>query len=317
MVGNIVGGIASMGGQMMAGQQAGQGETEAQNLRNLALQQLMQIEVPDIELMNRNYLVPEMVGEYNPEMEQALGLGASAMEDVAVDPRLASSQYSALEQLAGLADGGLSTADLGALEQIRRQSAAQDQAKQGQILQQMQQRGQGGSGAELIARLKSAQSSADRSSQEGLTIAQQAQQRALQALMNQGNMATTMRSQDVGEQSDIARAKDVISKFNVANQQNVGQRNVSSQNQSQQQNLANRQAIENQRANIRNREQDVNKGLYQQRFQNEMTRQAPITGQQNSNAGNTQQIGYARAERTKEMADSFGDMAGGMGGMGM
>lgn len=314
-MGAIAGGLTSMIGGISADQQARGGENASENLMNQALARLLDIDTPDIDLLKRDYLVPELVGEFTPEMERALSLDPSAMEDVAVDPRLAQAQYDALQQLAGLADTGLSNADIAMLEQTRRGAAAQDQARQNAIMQEMRQRGIGGSGAELAARLKSSQNAADRASQEGMQIAQMAQQRALQALMNQGNLASSMRNQDVGEQSNVARAKDAINQFNVSNRQNVGQRNVGMQNQAQMQNLANRQAIENQRAAIRNAQQDVNRELYQRDFDNKLRKEAPITGQSNTLAGETRSNAQAQGERTKDIFDSFGNMFGGMGFM--
>jgi len=316
-MGSLIGGGISLIGNIGADRTANRSANEANRQRTLALQELMGIDIPDIELMKRAYEVPELVGEYTPEMEQLFAQDPSAMEGVAVDPRLASSQYAALQQLSGLAESGLSPEDIAGLEQVRRQSAAQDQARQGQILQEMQQRGVGGAGSELIAKLKSSQSAADRSSQEGLEIAKMAQQRALQAIMNQGNLASSMRNQDVGEQSNIARAKDVINQFNTANRQNVQQRNVGNQNVAQQQNLQNRQGIENQRANIRNLEQDVNKDLYQQRFKNERNKADSISNAVFSEFGvgnSIEKSGKDRSDRQRRTANSIGNMAGPMAG---
>lgn len=316
MIGNLIGGGLGVIGGLFGDNQAGRAERQAQEMRNNALRDLMNIDLPDIEAMKRDYEVPELMGKLTPQMEQALALGDSAYEDVAIDPRLQQAQFDALAQLGEISQGGLTDADMMGLEQVRRNAAGQDQARQEAILQQMQQRGFGGFGNELIAKLSSGQAAADRASQEGMQIAQMAQQRALEALMNQGNMASSVRSQEFGEQSRAADARDIINRFNVQNQQGVQQRNIGQQNMAQQQNLSARQAQENQRAATRNLEQDINRGqLPQQQFDNTMRRQAPITQIQTGMANQEQQAGYNRADRTRGMFNSFGDMAGAIGGM--
>src|SRR5690606_10901263 len=122
----------------------------------------------------------------------------------------------------------------------------------------------GGSGMELAARLQSAQSSADRQSQESDRLMQIAQQRALDAMSQAGNLATGMRSQSFGEQSDIARARDLINQFNVQNQQNVHQRNVANTNQANLRNLQERQRLSEAGTAIKNAQQQYNKELQQQ-----------------------------------------------------
>ena len=79
----------------------------------------------------------------------------------------------------------------------------------------MAQRGVGGSGVELAARLGANQASADRMSRESDTLVQQAQQRAMDAMMNQANLGGQIRSQDYGEQSNLASARDAMNKFNT------------------------------------------------------------------------------------------------------
>jgi len=238
------------------------------------------VKLPDIDLMKLNLESPELIGQYAPLLEQLQQMGPSAMEGVSTDPRLKQAQMQALEQLSGFSKGEMSLADSSMVEQIRRGAAAQGQARQSAILSEMQQRGQGGSGAELIARLKSGQAEADRASQEGMALQQMLQQRALSALSQQGQLAGSVRNQEFGEQSDIAKSRDIINQFNTQNKQNVGQRNVSSQNQAQLGNLNARQQVADSAVAMRNRQQQYNKALEQQRYANEMTRAQAMAGQQ-------------------------------------
>jgi len=258
----------------------GAGNREAKKSRQVLRENIARtdaIKIPELEKLFLDQL--SSAGELTPELEQAVLQQASAMEGVSTDPRLKTQQMSALEQLAGIAETGMSPADQAAFELARRNSAQEEQARQGQILQEMQARGQGGSGIELISRLKSNQSAADRLQEAQLQQAQAQQQARMQALGQVGNLSSQVREQDFGEQARIAQATDMINQFNAQNQQGVQSRNVGSKNQAQMANLQNQQNILNQNVGLRNQQQQFNKGLTQQQFNNEMAKQAARSGQ--------------------------------------
>lgn len=276
----LIGSVAApvIGG--MIGNQAASGQRDAANAaRAQALAQYSGISVPDQEQQRLSMNMLQYLGDYNPQSETALNMGPTAMNNVSTDPRLQQAQMSALQQLSGLASGKPQEGDLAAFELARRNAAQESQAKQQQIIQEMQARGQGGSGAELIARLKSAQSGADSLQQAQLQQAQAMQQARIQALANQSAMAGQVRGQQYGEQSDLARAKDVISQFNIQNQQNVGQRNVTGANQAGLRNLETRQQMGNQNVGLQNQQQMYNKNLAQQQFQNQLNLAGAKAGQ--------------------------------------
>ncbi len=234
------------------------------------------IQLPELQQLFLDQLTS--AGTLSPELEQALSLGPSAMEGVSTDPRLKSQQLKALEQLAGVAETGMTPADQAAFELARKKAASENQAMQGQILQQMQARGQGGSGAELIARLKGAQTSADMLQDAQLQQAQAQQAARLQAMNQVGALSGQVRQQDFGEASDIARAKDLVNQFNLQNQTAAQRANVQAKNQAQQANLQNQQNIMNQNVGLRNQQQQYNKQLAQQQFQNQLTKQQAKSG---------------------------------------
>lgn len=243
---------------------------DANDARNAALAEYLNISVPDVEKMKLQLDQMQSVGEINPELQALFELGPSALENVNVDPRLRQNQLQALEQFAGLAKGELTQADLAGFELAKREAAAMDQAKQGQILQEMQARGQGGSGAELIARLKSSQSSADRLSNADLEQAKAIQNARLSALQQQANLSGSLRQQDYGEASNLAQQQDRISQFNTQSKQQQNASNVGIQNQAQMANLQNRQNIANANVGLRNQQQQYNKELAQRDYNNRM-----------------------------------------------
>lgn len=309
--GTAIGAGAGLLGSILGDSAADEANDQAQRLRDAALAQFANLNIPDTDKMSLFLEEMKSSGMYSPEMEQALTLGPSSMENINIDPRLRATQLSALEQVSGIAKNGLSDADMASLELIRRQAAGEAQAKQGQILQNMQARGQGGSGAELIAKIQSAQSSADRLNQQALEEAKMMQQARMQALQQQGNMSGQIRSQDYGEQTDAAKARDAINQFNLLNQQQTSQRNTSNKNTAQQQNLANQQQIMNQNAALHNQQQQYNKNLQQQNFNNQMQLANSKAAAMQGRASGYQDQAARQATSTGQMWQGIGQLGAG------
>lgn len=167
-------------------------------------------------------------------------MGNSAFDDVAVDPRLKDSQMGSLAALDEIVQGGgMSARERAQLGHVQSDVAAADRGRRDAILQNMQARGMGGSGMELLAQLQSNQAATDRAAQQGLDIEAQAQDRALQALMSQGQLAGNIRGQDHGEQAQAAAARDAISQFNTAALNSGSQFNANTANSMAQVNAGN------------------------------------------------------------------------------
>ena len=282
----ILAAAAPIVGGLIGQEQARGARSAADKAREQALAQYANLEVPDIksqELLLQEYA---LTGQMTPELEMLLQQNPTAMENISIDPRLRAEQMSALEQMSGLAEGKMNPADAAAFELARRQSAAEAQAKEGQILQNMQQRGQGGSGAELMARLQSNQSGADRLQQAELEQAKAMQNARMAALTQQANMSGQLRTQDYGEQSNLAKAKDLINQFNTQNAQGVQQRNVGTKNNAQLTNLQNQQNNANMNTDLRNKQQISNKNLIADQYQRQLQLAAAKAGQYQAQAQN-------------------------------
>jgi hypothetical protein len=289
----IAGAIAApLIGGLIGADQANKERRAAEDARRQAMEQFANISIPDIEKQLLSLNQYSSAGQYSPEMEQLMQLGPTAMEGIALDPMMRQQQLQALEQMVGISSGEIQPGDEAAFQLATRNASALDQAKQGQILQEMQQRGQGGSGAELLARLKSSQSSADMLNQANLEQAAKMQQARMAALQAQSNMASGLRSQDYGEQTDLAKARDIINQFNTQNSQSVNSRNTGSRNSAQQMNLQNNQNLGNMNTELANKQQISNKSLQQQKFENEKSLAAARAGlYQNEAAAKTAQAG--------------------------
>jgi hypothetical protein len=192
------------------------------------------------------------VGRLSPEMEQEILQQDSELKGLKVDPRFKAAQMKALTNLEQQGQQGLTLEDRTALMETQRQAAQQNQGQQEAILQNMEARGMGGSGAELAARLQASQSGADAAAQKGLQIAAQAQRARMDALARAGAAAGQMGQQEFENQGSVASAQDVINRFNTGSRQNVQQRNVQSSNEANKYNLDYQKALESNRVGTTN-----------------------------------------------------------------
>lgn len=283
-LGAVAGGAVGLLGGILGGQSARRQERQADRLRREALAQYEGIDLPDYEKMRLYLQDLEQVGELDPKlMGQIDQLGPSAMEGVEVDPRLRDAQLQALEYMQELGTEGLTQGEMAQLRQIQRQAQAQQQAQQQSILQEMAQRGMGGSGVELAARLAAAEGGSGMAAEQFDRAAQMAQQRALEGMMQSGQLGGQIRSQEFGEQSEAARAADIIDQFNLS--QRLGHRSadVDRLNQAQAANLAEQQRIADAAIGNRNIEAQQRIQLPGMRFQDELAiadRTASVLGGQ-------------------------------------
>jgi hypothetical protein len=273
------------------------GKDEMQESNRLMQQNIARLEAIGIPSVDAQKIVlqnPELVGLLEAEQ-----IAESGFEGISTDPRLRQAQMAALEEMSGLAQTGLGTADRSAFNELRRNAAAEAQAQQKGILAQQAARGMLDSGQTLAAQLQAGQSQANRMSQEGDRLAANAAEARRAALMQQANMSSGIRTQDYGQASDAARAKDLINQFNAQARTTANAAN-----------LGNRQTIENTRAANANTQESYNKGLLQQNFQNQM---AKATGQ-NSATGN---LAASMAQQGAAKAQGAANAASGLVGIGL
>lgn len=245
--------------------------------------------IADQELLLQQY---GNAGNLNLQQEQALQQGPNALAGIQTDPRLAQAQMSALQQLATTGQMGMTPAEQAALNQAQQQASAQAQAKSKSILDDFARRGMGGSGNELAAQLQNAQSSSQQLANNSNQVAQNAQQNALQALVQSGQLGGQMQGQQFGQQAQIAAAQNYINQFNTQNSQQVQNQNVQAANAAALRNLQNQQNLMNQNTQLENQQQQYNKQLLQQQFNNQASLAAGRSGQYQGIAqANQQQAG--------------------------
>ncbi|CAB4200097.1 hypothetical protein UFOVP1351_24 [uncultured Caudovirales phage] len=296
----IVGGI-------IGSEQARSEQERAERIRQQMLELYKNIDVPTVAQQEIQLEKLASQGQLTPELEQALTQGRSEMAGVSTDPRLRDAQMAALAGLQDVANnGGMSATDRARWNQMQSELNQNEQGNRGAIMQDMARRGQAGSGMELAAQLMNQQASAQRASQQGMDVKAQAEQRALQALMQSGDMAGAMRGQEFGEKSAAAQAQDAINRFNVQNRQQVMGGNVDRRNSAQASNLGEKQRIADTNVGLGNQQQMHNKGLIQTQFQNQMSRANGMSGAMGSQANAADDT----ANRTANMWAGIGSGVG-------
>jgi hypothetical protein len=182
-------------------------------------------------------LIDEATGQFqglDPRIQaqeaQAVQAGPSAFNKVNVDPTTRAEQLEAVNQLRGIySQGGMdpqARADTAQAMQTANQNAA---ALQGNIRNQMAQRGLSSSGANFAAQRSAAQNAANQGGLMALQAQAAGSQRAMGALQGAAGLAGQVRTQDYGQAADKAKATDLINQFNANlstnnNQFNAGQR---------------------------------------------------------------------------------------------
>ena len=312
-IGGVIGGLAGLAG----GQSADDAADAAKREREQQYAAYANIPLPTAadlayHLGNENYVGDTQVA---PLVTQQLG--PSAYEQISVDPRLQASQNAALAQYTQLANGQMSDADKAAFQMAQRTAAGQAQAKQGQILQEMQQRGQGGSGAELIARLQGAQSSTDQLQAAQLQQAQAMQQARLQALSQQAGLSSQMENQQYGQQANLAQARQAINNFNAQNAQQVANNLWGAQNQANQINQSMRQGVNLNNTNINNTQAERQANIPQIQFGNQMSRAGGVSGALGGQAAANQQQAANTAGGTAGLISGAAGLIGAAGKAGL
>lgn len=212
----------------------------------------------------------------DPLLEEIYQQSNTEFDNVKVDPSVLYAQNKALDELINLSESkGLNAIDQQALQEIVDAENRNLKGQQDAIMQDAMQRGVYGSGLEMAQRLQAAQSAANRMNNQDMNVMAQAQQRALDALSNYGNLASNMRGQDYNEQAKRAAAQDAINQYNINNMVEANRNNINRQNDVSQKNTG-----------IYNQQQDSNVQAARDIYGNEVTKRGLQTGQWSNNISN-------------------------------
>lgn len=262
------------------------------NAQQSAVDQLSGLELPDVDQMQIQLEDLVQQGVITPEQAQAYLVQQSGLNGIQTDPKLHQAQMDALSGLQDIsANKGLTAADQAQLSQIKTQEDTASRGAREAILQNAQARGMGGSGIELLQQFQNQQDAATRNSQRDLDVAGMAQNRALQALQQAGQLGGQIQAQDFGQKAQVAEANDAINKFNAQNSQAVNMANVQARNAAAAQNLGEKQRVADTNVASHNAQQQYNKGLQQQQFENAYRKAGGTAGALQQQAGGYMQAG--------------------------
>lgn len=242
---------------------------------------------------------------YDAAQEGAAGvLGRPEAAGASADPRAMQAENEALQRLSEIySSGGLTAADQARLGQVTGAVNAQARGREQAILQNAQARGMGGSGAELAALLSSNQTSAQTGAQMAGDVSRLAEQRALDALSQYGQLGSHMRDQSFGEDFARRQTADAVARFNAEGERQRQARNVAAQNQAREYSTSarNQGTMWNRAGEQASRQQD-----YENRAGIAGAR-SDVYGGQSASAERAQAAARARGEAAN---DRFTQMAG-------
>ena len=242
----------------------------------------------------------QQYADRDPELYQSQGnlilgeMGPSGMGDIVTDPRYRDAEMAALRELEDQSKNGFTASDLA---DIQRNETMANRANRGRIesiRQNMQARGMGGSGLDLVAQMQSAQDANETAALKALEREGMMQDRKSQATMNLGSMSSRLQGRDFEQAAAKARAEDEIKRFNMQNR-----------NQAQQYNFQNRQNISNANQDLRNAQADKR---YQAQTGMAQTNYNAATDDYN-------QAEMRKAERKRKQGGMMGGVLGAAGGV--
>lgn len=247
------------------------------------------------QFVNSKPAVYTTQGELIPEQ-----LGASAMGDVATDPRYREAELAALAELENQASEGFTAQDR--VDQARSETDLNraHRGRVGAIQQSMAARGAGGTGMELVSQMQSAQDANEIAALQALEREGMAQDRRRQATMDRGALASSLQGRDFNQQADKARAADQIKAFNAQ-----------VANSAQAANLQNRQGVANLNTGTTN---DRQAAAMQAGLGGAQMSYNAATEDENRRLLAEQEEKRRKAARNQAMGQALGGVAGGIAG---
>lgn len=309
--------IAAIGvtSAIIASGQKNDAEERARSIQSDQAQAWLKIRIPDPE--ERKLALQQFVqtGNFTPALESAIKLEQTNFEKIKTSPVYKQAQNDALSKLQEMGTGALTLTDKMVLNEAQNSAAVDARARNQQVTDQMARRGELNSGFSLAAQLQGNQAANDMESKAGMAAAAQAQNRALNSIIAAGNMGTSLRNQEYGEQRDLAAQQDAIDKFNAVNTQNVQNRNIESQNAAQKYNLGVSQAISDKNTALANQQQIANKQAQRDYMNDQMRQLQGASGHYDKIADSDIRTGNNNAAETAGIGQGVMGGLGAAGGM--
>jgi len=315
LIGGVLGGGANIVTSILGGAKSQDEMNQAQGALQAALAKIGNIQDPNLQqqIVLQQF---QQQGILTPELEKSINDTFVQIQQNPAQQQGLQAQQAALTQLGQRAQGGLSAQDMANLAQIQQQAEGNANQAQQAIIQNAQQRGIAGGGSELAAQLAAAQGGANQERMAGLQVGANANQAALAALSQQGQLGGQIEGQQYQQAAQQQAAQQAIQNFNVQNQQAVQQRNVLAQNQAQAANLAAAQQLANANVAQANQEKIREVNAQQQQFQNALAQAQAQAGVYGAQAGQYNAQAKQIGQEYSNIGQGAGQIFGAIGGSG-
>lgn len=308
VVTSVVVGAAMVGTAVVGAVQAGEERDAAREAMNSALAEIKAVGAPPDYAREIIYEKFKQAGLLTPEVEKQINLGVSKVSKIVDNEKTKAAQMKALDQMQQRAKGGFTAEDKAAINKAKLDIANQNQAQQSQIIQNMAQRGMGGAGAELAARLGAQQQGSNMLSQQGMDLASTASRNALDAARLSGDFAGQIGQQQFQRDTARAEAEDAVNRFNIENAMGRQSRNVDRSNAANEYNVKRQQYVSD--LNV----QQQNAELLRQR-EAERQRWLDQLGLAKAKAGQHVNLANQSMQSAQQVASDWGNISGGFGTM--
>lgn len=304
-IGTIIGGA----GGLLMGLLSGDDDNEAAAKLQAAADAINTIPIPDIDkaIALQQF---QQSGTFSPELLEKIQLELDKKTILKEDPQNRANQQLALNALKELSQTGMSAIDRAQIAEIRSQVAQDQQARQQQILQEAQQRGQAGGGQEMAAQLMSSQAGSQQAAKSAMQQAATAAQARQNALSQFGTMAGQVRSADVGTQQFNIQNELARQKFLDQNSLARQQANIAAINQARMTNLQRQQQVGDLNVQAANQELARQRQAQYQKFMAQLAKQSAVGNIYGTQAGLAQQQSQAEASGFANMMSGIGQFAG-------
>lgn len=231
-------------------------------------------------------------GILTPAQAQTMLQSSNAYNDIKVDPGSMESEQKALGELSNVAsDKGMTPAMQAQLTAALDQTETQERGQNASILDQMAQKGIPTSLMGSAAQLASNGESSRNANLAATQAAGQAEQNAINAMMNEGNLASSMHGQQYSEAANKAAAQNAMQQWNAGQTNATSEANANRGQQANVYNTENKQNVANQNTGLSNQRTQYNAQVPQQVFNNAITKASGQSGINQAQANQSTQAG--------------------------
>jgi hypothetical protein len=142
------------------------------------------------------------------------GLGNSRMDGIKTNSRYQEAELAALKDLEDQSKNGFTASDRADMAKTEMEVNRANRGRLGAIQQNMQSRGMGGSGMDLVAQMQSAQDSQEIAALRALEREGMMQDRKQSATAKLGDLSSQLQGRDFNQEAQKAQAADAFARFN-------------------------------------------------------------------------------------------------------